>query len=232
MDAEITDIQSDGEALKTRINNGLTAFEETTLSPQLNLLANETSGTLGSTVNSCSTDGNNGYSYTYEGIYILQDNHNYKLFDYTDQLSGDEQTHPIDVDNDGDNDLLYMVDNQLYLKENLNRNANDTYVNSPALSISADDNVFFNDERFIEALGGLGEISVGNGFINAEFDIPTADIHNFSLEFYDRIDASINRNNNNYIPEDTKKYIIDAFANIDERTLKARRDNIIMRQNL
>ena len=231
-DAEISDIESDGESLKTRITDGLTAFEETTLSPHLNLLADHTPGHTGSSTNSCSAEGSNGYSYTYEWIYILQDNHNYKLFDYTDELGGDERTHPIDVDSDGDNDLLYMVDNQLYLKENLHRTSNTTHVSSPALSLSVNDNMFFNGDSFLEALNGLTEISVGNGFINAEFDTPTSDVHNFSVEFYNRVDAAINQNNDSYLPEDTKKYVVDGFVNIDENTLKARRDNIIMRQNL
>ncbi len=231
-DAEINQIESDGEDLKTRITDGLVAFEENTLTPHLNLLADHTPGHLGSSANSCGPSSWQAYSYTYEWIYILQDNHNYKLFDYTDELDGDEITQSIDVDSDGDNDLLYMMNNNLYLKENLNRISNETYISSPALFISADDNTYLNGDSFLEALNGFTEISVWNGFINAEFDTPTHTVSNFSVEFYDRVDAAINKSNNTYIPEDTKKYIIDAFADIDENTLKARRDNVIMRQNL
>lgn len=125
-----------------------------------------------------------------------------------------------------------MVNNELYLKENLARSSNKTYISSPALYVSVNNNTFFNGDRFIEALNGFGEIHVSNGFINVEFDTPTSDINNFSVEFFDRVDAAINQNNRNYTPKGVKKYTIDAFANIDEKTLKARREAIIMRQNL
>ena len=229
-DQEVSTIQQDGEDLLERVNGWIVAFEESIVAPHLNLLADNHTGSSG--VNSCSAHGSNGYSYTYEWIYILQDNHNYKLFAYTDELSWDEKTSPIDIDNDGDNDLLYMVDGQVYFKENLSRSSNTTHVNSPALYISVNDNKFLNGDRFLESINGFNEINVSNGFINAEFMTPTSETDNFAIEFFDRVDASLEQDNSNYVPEGIKKYTIDAFADIEWNTLKARRDNIIMRQNL
>jgi hypothetical protein len=42
-------------------------------------------------------------------MYILEDGKNYKLFDYVDILNGDEVPAVSDLDNDGDEDVLYMV---------------------------------------------------------------------------------------------------------------------------
>ncbi|NCO31628.1 hypothetical protein GW891_02175 [bacterium] len=39
-----------------------------------------------STTNSCTTNQTTDYSYVYEGLYILENNKSYRLFDYKDEL--------------------------------------------------------------------------------------------------------------------------------------------------
>jgi len=40
---------------------------------------------------------------------VLEDGKNYKLFDYTEILEGDEIPTITDLDNDGDEDVLYLA---------------------------------------------------------------------------------------------------------------------------
>lgn len=57
--------------------------------------------------------------YQYEGIYILdKNNKQVRLFDYTDGVDGKEELVYSDVDKDGDDDIIYRMDNSLYLKQN------------------------------------------------------------------------------------------------------------------
>ena len=231
-DAEVASIKEDGQELLTRVKWGIETFESEVVRPQLNLLADNHIAGSHSGPNSCEASGSSEYGYTYEWIYVLQGDNNYKLFDYTDELLGDEITTPIDIDSDGDQDLIYMVDGHVYLKENLYKDAVKTYVNLPALSLDSDDNRFFDGSTFYETINGFEEVNVSNESINAGFLAPTSWLENFEVEFYNRVDKSINTDNGGYVPENVKKYMVSAFAGIEENTLKARRDNIIMSQNL
>ena len=39
----------------------------------------------------------------------MEDGRNYKLFDYTDILRGEETPTIVDIDNDGDDDVMYLA---------------------------------------------------------------------------------------------------------------------------
>jgi hypothetical protein len=59
------------------------------------------------------------YSYEYKGIYILDKNGKQtRLFDYIDGVDGNEEIIYIDTDSDGDDDIVYRIENSLYYKEN------------------------------------------------------------------------------------------------------------------
>lgn len=59
------------------------------------------------------------YSYNYNGIYIFDSRgKQVRLFDYTDGVDGSEDVIYLDVDGDGDEDIVYRMDNNLYIKEN------------------------------------------------------------------------------------------------------------------
>jgi hypothetical protein len=141
-------------------------------------------------VNSCSYGGSgSGYQYNYEGIYVLEFDRHYRLFEYLDELRGDEYTAPIDIDQDGDDDLLYMVAGEVFLKENLKNTDIKSYVNLPPLILTADDNSFYNGDIYYEAINGFQEANVSDSHINIQFQAPTNTASdNFRMEFYTIVD--------------------------------------------
>lgn len=61
-------------------------------------------------------------TYQYQGIYILDKNNKQtRLFDYVDGVDGTEELVYLDADKDGDDDILYRMDNSLYLKQNYDK---------------------------------------------------------------------------------------------------------------
>jgi hypothetical protein len=91
---------------------------------------------------------------------VIEDSTSYRLFDYLSELEGDEKTKALDYDFDSDNDLLYMVNGQLYLKENLNVKPSQLYVSSSPLVLPSASNVFFDqtgNDAFYEAVNNAWE---------------------------------------------------------------------------
>lgn len=173
------------------------------------------------------------YFYNYEWIYISEKGHNYKLFDYLDEFKWDEPNLSIDSDWDWDNDIAYLMNKTLYLKQNLSNTPEKTYLTLPALILESDDNKFYNWDIFYEALNGFNEINISNSYINANFAQPLNDkLNNFRLELYSIIDKVDNLENSSYEPEWIKKHIIDAFADSEELSLYEEEDNYKIRKNL
>lgn len=138
---------------------------------------------------SCSYGGVGEYEYTYEGLYVLEFDRHYRLFEYLDELRGDEITTPTDVDGDGDDDLLYMANNQLFLKENLKEADTKVHVSLPPLILGASENMFYNGDTYYEAVNYFEEAAVADGYINVNFDVPTdTSVDNFRMEFYTIVD--------------------------------------------
>ncbi|MDQ7023639.1 MAG: hypothetical protein Q9M97_09180 [Candidatus Gracilibacteria bacterium] len=122
-----------------------------------------------------------------------------------DELNGKETYNSIDFDQDGDQDLLYMVNGELYLKENFNIQENkNSQVETPII-LNINNNKYFNGEDFIEAINGFKEINSDSGFLNLIFASPTdKSINHFSVEYYTIVDKFLNKEkidgiNKNYI---------------------------------
>jgi hypothetical protein len=118
------------------------------------------------------------------------------LFDYLSELEGNEKTKALDYDLDSDTDLLYMVNNQLYLKENLNTNADKTYVSSPPLVLPSSSNTFYSQvasDTFYEAVNNTSESGSDSSAANIAFSSSTRDtISNYRLEFFTIVDRFLN----------------------------------------
>lgn len=160
----------------------------------------------------------------YKWIYVLEEETPYRLFDYTEEMNGNEEQRYTDYDNDGDVDILYMVNGVIFLKENLETQSEKLY--NPGVEFT---NFRDSDEKF-EAVNGFREI-VENGFVNITFNAHTnRKVNAYRLEFYDRIDAFDNAEQSN--PDDYQKVTIDAFARLDELTLENDNDFYTLRKNI
>jgi hypothetical protein len=129
-------------------------------------------------------------------LYVIEDDTSYRLFDYLEELEGDEKTKAFDYDLDSDTDLLYMVNDQLYLKENLNKKAEKVYVSSSPLVLPSASNIFFSDSTedvFYEAVNNVWESGSDSNATNITFSNSSrATIDNYRLEFFDRVDRFFN----------------------------------------
>lgn len=132
--------------------------------------------------------------YQYEGIYILdKNNRQVRLFDYTDLVDGKEELVYTDVDKDGDDDIVYRMDNSLYLKENFLKEPQQSHFSdSPQvrdwqdfLSVSSDSAV----SKILAAPNGFEETFTTSDEIDFSFRPANPLLDNiFRLEYYDYID--------------------------------------------
>lgn len=173
--------------------------------------------------------GNGAQEYVYDGIYVLQDGRNYRLFDYIDLLRGDEEITLIDTDNDEDDDVLYMMDGKLYFKENRKNTQEKEYISLPPLILSVTDNKFYNGEIYFEAVNGFEEASVSDGFMNVSFTKPTLpQLKNFQMTYHTYIDRYLDTSDT-YSPEIVETHIVDAFTDIDNRVVEIENDSFSIR---
>lgn len=184
-----------------------------------------------------------GYSYVYKWIYIVEEflskKISYLLFDYIDELNGKEKFIENDFDGDNDKDIIYMVWNELYIKENLiEKKIIKQYYSGNPILLNKEDNKMYNND-FIESVNGLKESISDNGYINVKFsDSNRTNISNYKIEFYeiiDKFDDVMNGLSATYIPKKIKKYIIDGFRDIDEITLDLEKNSdssFVIRKNL
>jgi len=215
------DIEKEGRNLMTRVRWGLESYKQNTL------LAAQ-APTSSSTWWSCHSSG--AYEYVYEWIYVKEDGRNYKLFDYTDSLSWDEIPTISDIDNDGDDDVLYLVRNTLYFKENRTNTPSMAHVPSP-LTLRSSDNKFYNGDTYYEAINGFDEVSVSDGAINIEFSKPTnPTLKNFRLVYNTLVDRYIDDGNN--LPRSAETHIVDAIADREERIPIVQTSDYQIRNNL
>lgn len=236
-DSYSKDLKNSWNDLLNKVNTSLWKY---TLSWNSNttqwLLANILNG--GESINSCSWSSNNWESwYNYEGIYILENNRSYRLFDYTNELLWDEKVKIIDFDNDLDEDLLYFSNNTLYLKENLKVKENRTYPKEDPIIISSKNNKFVNWSEFYSAVNNASEITVSSWIININF-LSTPGLYNYRLSFYSVVDRFLNILDPNYKPDFRKKSIIDSIAwiwdvnFIEETDLYIERKDLVFIENL
>lgn len=212
------DLQKDGEKLANRLNDWLDKFKN-------RLLAANTTWAWGTSwEGSCTTWTGRWdhakYKYNYKWIYILEEWKNYRLFDYIEELSWDEELWHVDFDNDKDEDLIYMVKNEIFIKENTRiENVKEKYEALDPLVVDIDDNKFYNGDIFYESLNNIKEAVSFDSFINFSFDAPTNDdVNNFRLDFFTLIDKYLNEDHDAYIPKWVMKYTIDSFSDIETIT--------------
>jgi len=210
-----SELKEIGNDLITRLDTALSSYktwQKGTVSNYSKLLAaNTTLNNTSNIVNSCNTKANGDYSYVYEWIYVLENKKSYRLFDYKDELVWNETTTIIDFDKDSDEDLLYFVNNVLYLKENLDKKSKKVYLNENPLIINIKDNKFFNWSRYIWAVNNTRSNLSSSWIINISFDAKNF-INNYRLEFYSIVDKFLNEKNINYSPIFRKKSIIDGVS--------------------
>lgn len=183
---------------------------------------------------SSSNQDSSDYWYNYEWLYVLENDKSYRLIDYSSELNGDEQTTIIDNDLDNDDDLLYMVNNELFLKENLDKNPiNKEYLTDSPIIVSSKNNKFFNQDKYIEAVNYFREWKVSNWNINLIFDSSTDEnINNYRVEIYKIVDKFDNEWLGTYIPKNITKLIIDSFSNVENSTISSQNENYTLRNNL
>ena len=238
-DAEVKSIRKQWENLLSRVNGGLDTYKKG-LSNYNDYIAWEKSKTLavvtptptwGTVQNSCQVSNNSSYSYNYKGLYVIEKNKSYRLFDYIDELSWNEKYTNIDFDSDGDIDLLYMVNGQLFLKENISIREDESPSSESILKVRSENNRFFNWE-FVEAINGFRETNTDNKSINISFNAPTnTNIKHFKYEYYTIVDTFSWENIWGYIPEWVSKNIIEAFVSSEEKIKEDSESWIIERKN-
>ncbi len=187
---------------------------------QNSLLAETTPAPTTTTANSCQQANSSDYRYNYKGIYIVEKNKSYRLFDYIDNLSWDEEFDYFDYDSDSDEDILYISNGELFLKNNNSKTLEDKSSNLPILLLESKENKFFNKSVFYEAVNNFREVNISGNNINVWFSASSRNkVNNYRLEFFDIVDKFTNIWNSSYTPKKTKKTVIDAFNSIEESTL-------------
>lgn len=191
----------------------------------------ETTWTTTGNENSCTIKNSDGNQLIYKGIYITQDGRSYRLFDYIDELNWKEELTESDYDLDGDKDLFYMINGEIFLKTNDKETINESLVDTLPLTVSPDDNKFYNSSKvFYPSVNGINEAYVGNGAINLGFYDAWSD--QYRITFYNRVDKSNNLNKTDYTPYEVKQYIIDGFVNKPESLVKEENEKHTLSSNV
>jgi hypothetical protein len=96
------------------------------------------------------------------------------------------------MDNDGDQDVLYLASNHLYIKYNHTNTADKSYVTDDPLEIDIDDNKYYNGDIFYEVIDHFEEDVISSNAINISFDRhANPDISKYRLEFDSFIDLDV-----------------------------------------
>ncbi len=183
--------------------------------------------------NSCQAKQWSPYNYKYEWLYVMEWNTSYRLFDYLDELDGNEETQIIDIDNDTDEDLLYFANGQLFVKENLEQAPTKNYVTTNPIVVKSGDNKFYNGDVFHESVNNFRDFWSSNAFINMWFAASTnPKVNNYRVWFYQLVDKYLWVNDSNYRPLNVSKSIIDGVSDIKESTKISENEQFIKRKNL
>lgn len=122
-----------------------------------------------------------GYSPSFNGIYILTPSgYQTRLFDYLDELTGNEKVETVDIDKDGDMDYLYVMGGVVYVKynhTNAPRKIQDTSIQ--VTTVTSRDAVPTSPNYFHENMSTPGNISVT---FSPASDRETS----WRMEFFDR----------------------------------------------
>ena len=212
------------ERLSQRVSTPLQAYSE-----HLNntaMFANQSDGWVSASAsNQCYAQTQSEYRYEYKWLYAVEThddiNYSYNLFDYKDELDGNEIMKTNDFDNDWDEDYIIEYRWSIYLKENLStqKNTNKDY---EVLTISSKNNIFYNSDIYYPGVENFREWNIDSNKINAKFDASThSDIYNYRMTLNNKIDRS-----------ESTKSIVDSFTNINRQTLLAENELFKSYQNL
>ncbi|NDK10028.1 VCBS repeat-containing protein [Candidatus Gracilibacteria bacterium] len=199
------EIEAQAENIQKRVSGGLNSYKEGSELAAVSPTGNTSTSSSGGTCNPSGT-----YQYTYDGIYVLEYGKNYKLFDYTDILKGDEEPSIVDIDGDRDEDVLYLADGKLYFKENRKNTPTVNFVSGPPLILAASDNDFFSGE-YIESINYFEEAQVSDEAINISFQKPTNPlISQFRLTYNTLVDRYMDESDT-YVSSNLETHIVDAY---------------------
>ena len=174
--------------------------------------------------NKCQEQASSPYRYDYKWLYTIEnvwwEDYSYRLFDYLEELTGKEEIRNIDSDNDGDVDVIYMMNGQIFIKENLETTDHSSW--RDVTTISSDNNPFYNWDIYYSWVDNFREGFIDNNFINAKFSSSThKDISNYRMTFSRLIDRSTQR-----------KSIVDWFTDSEENTFKKENEIFSFWKNL
>jgi len=210
-DKDIQEIQDMGNTLVMGIQESLSSFARDTkrndsihtlayADSTKKLLTLNTSGTPSSSSTAISSSSQStqtsttAASYQYEGIYILdKNNKQVRLFDYIDAVDGKEELIYSDVDKDGDDDIIYRMDNSLYLKQNFSKDIETSHSSDSPKVLSPQDFLYTvtdnGSSRILSAPNHFEETFITSGEIDFSFRPanPLSD-NLFRFEYYDYVD--------------------------------------------
>jgi hypothetical protein len=233
----VRDVKKATDTISDRLAFSEEAYNKTLSIAKSNYLATTSTWTTSTwstseaDANSCKTWQTN--TYTYKGLYIVEKDTSYRLFDYLEELTWDEKTKTIWSD-ENNKDLLYQVWDELFLKDNLKSIENSNFYSGNPMVLDIDDIKFYNNEEvYYPAINWFSENIVDSNNINVSFMQSSDDIANYRLEFYNIVDKFANDDNTrawNWL--ETKRQIVDAFRDIDDVTKSEENESYTTRKNL
>ena len=216
---EDTELQDIGNSLKSRVlalteSASTETFSEKAEREKVEMAGNITTGDVTDSENLASQAKS---SYTYRGIYYFENGKQKRLFDYTDELDGTENTVLVNRSSGGaKNSIVYRMDNGLYLKHPVADTPTGTNTDTPD-TLALDD--IMGDRSTPSAPNYFNETVVSPDEIQFSFASANKDQdRKFRLEFYDyieRFDRLKDGANIETISPKTPLQTIDLFADDD-----------------
>jgi len=180
--------------------------------------------------NSCQWGAASSHKRDYKWVFVsekkAENDLTYRLFNYMEELSWDEEITQVDIDNDGDLDVLYLVEHTLYLKKNHSILSDKIYLADDPLEIETQDNKYYNGDVFYEVVDHFEEEIISSNFTNISFDAhANPDVNQYRLEsshFIENTAQSIESDNilfadlsdevsNNLV---RNKQVVDIFSDV------------------
>lgn len=169
------------------------------------------------------------FQFVYAGIYVTDEGRQSRLFDYTEELLGNEEAVLIDVAKTGHDDVVYSMGSSLFLKRNLK---------APTQTASSDDVEIYDLSDILDrktdpsAPNSFEENFVSSGQINFGFAPAKPSDQKFRLEFYDYVDRFDRIARKEDAPP-TPKRSVDLFVENSEGTIiDAKNPGTVVRKNL
>lgn len=169
--------------------------------------------------------------FVYQGIYVKDEGKQSRLFDYVEELQGNEEALLVDTAKAGagKEDVVYAMGSSLYLKRNLK---SDVASHSTDRVRSYDMDDILADGRDPSAPNYFKEDFVSSNQINFSFDPAKTTDRKFRLEFYDYVDRFDRIARGESAPV-TPKRAVDLFADMrDDTVVDASATGMVVRKNV